>query len=85
MRTPLGSELRSSYCCWRGAGQAAGTYQFGACGLDEVTRRHPPAEMMDVPGLVVLADRVRKRILDVETARGDLATLLNRPADADAA
>jgi hypothetical protein len=57
-----------------------GTYQFGARGLDDVTRRRPTAEITQVPGLIELANRVRERILDVETARGDLVTPLSQAA-----
>ncbi len=55
-------------------------YQFGSRGLGEATRRRPPTEFTEVPGLIELADRVRGRILDVETARGDLATPLSSAA-----
>ena len=47
--------------------------------LAETTRRRPTETVRDTPGLLELADRVRRRIVEVELGRGDVATAASYP------
>ncbi len=51
--------------------------QFAA--LSEATRRRPIDDVRDTPGLLDLAERTRRRIIEVELGRGDVATAASYP------
>jgi hypothetical protein len=54
-------------------------YRAQFAGLGEATRRRPIDDVRDTPGVLDLADRVRRRIIEVELGRGDVATAASYP------
>jgi hypothetical protein len=54
-------------------------YRAQFAGLGEATRRRPIDDVRDTPGVLDLADRIRRRIIEVELGRGDVATAASYP------